>query len=212
MSFAVCLQKAVDSIHARFSNFRNESIIIIHSEAWAHIPCHQNKQSFPGFIVSKLHNIWGFWRALPVPDSRRQTQGGHPPHAHTHTHSLTHTVSMGNLGTERTVGLYVCCWQHYSCEQHVRLALKARRMPLLSPLAFSPHFLKGNCLLSSLMSMASPHRAANAQDGQLKIQTGKPAGPLSLQRETELLWKPQGWLFCYFSPVKRRTKCTHTLV
>ncbi len=42
-----------------------------------------------------------------------QTAGDRPrgdiPHTHTHTHThtqLTYTVSMGNLGTETTVGLY----------------------------------------------------------------------------------------------------------
>lgn len=46
---------------------------------------------------------------------------------HTHTHT-------GNLGTEKKNCWTVrCCWQHYSCERHGRLALKARRMPLLSP-------------------------------------------------------------------------------
>lgn len=43
---------------------------------------------------------------LSVPDNRRQTQGRHPSRTHTHALALTYTVSMGNLGTEKTVGLY----------------------------------------------------------------------------------------------------------
>lgn len=44
------------------------------------------------------------WQCQTTGDRLR----GDIPHAHTHKHALafTYTVSMGNLGTDKTVGLY----------------------------------------------------------------------------------------------------------
>lgn len=75
---------------------------------------------------------------------------------------------------------------------------------------------KGNCLLSSLMSMASPHCAANSHDGSWRSKQESRRTPLSLERNRALRpprlpLKPQGWLSCYFSPA-HRPKCIHTLV
>ncbi len=126
--------------YARISIFGGESIIVCHFKAWTHIPCHQNKQFFPGF-VSKPHNIWGFWRALAEPDSRRQTQGGHPSHTHPHTHS-SHTRWAWETWAQR---------QQLDCTMLLtalflwatgQVGFEGKTNTSTVPLAFSPHFLK----------------------------------------------------------------------
>lgn len=57
--------------------------------------------------------------------------GGDIPHAHKHTLTLSYTASMGNLGTEGTVGLYTA--DADSAIPVSKVALKARQMPPLSP-------------------------------------------------------------------------------
>lgn len=144
------------------------------------------------------NNIWGFYWAQSVPDGRRQTQGRHSSRTHTPTHThtltLTYAVSMGNLGTDKTVGLYGAADSTIPVSEPAGWLWRQDKW-LYCPPGLLSTLPQGNSFLSSLVSLPSPCWATSTHDGQLKIQTGKAAAlrsPLSPLTPSHLPRKAQG--------------------
>lgn len=171
----VCRQ-AVKSIYARLSIFGNKSIITCHSEAWAHISApHKTNSSSQALMCQNITSE--AFTELRLSNSRRQTQGRHPPQG---THAPLRTLRAWETWAQTEDCMVLLTTPLPWATRQVGFEGKTNAATgLLSTLP------KGNCLLSSLMSLPSPCRAANTYDGQLKIQTGKAAGLLSPQGETE---------------------------
>lgn len=209
MSGAVCLQVGWLKYSCQvLSIFGDESII---SPTLRREPTfratHKNKRRFPGFSASSPHNIWGFCRALSVPDGRRQTRGRHPSRTQTHAHPFIHCEhgKPGHRGNCRTVRCR--CWQRYSCEQG---GFEGKTNASAVPLAFSSHFLKeivfGVVWCLRLLPCGAASARCPAEDAK---QERRPDS--SLLRDAPLTLPLMGSLFCY-SSTEQRTKCWHTSV
>lgn len=147
----VCRQ-AVKSIYARLSIFGNKSIITCHSEAWAHISApHKTNSSSQALMCQNITSE--AFTELRLSNSRRQTQGRHPPQG---THAPLRTLRAWETWAQTEDCMVLLTTPLLWATRQVGFEGKTNAATgLLSTLP------KGNCLLSSLMSLPSPCRAAN---------------------------------------------------
>ncbi len=147
--------------------------------------------------------------------------GGHPSCAQTHTltntHSASHTLWAWETWVQREQLDCTVLLTELFLWATCQVGFEGQDECLYCPPGLLSTLPKGNCPLSSLMSMASPYSAAphtmaswrskqeRQPDSSLLREKQSPLTPLTL------LWKPKGWLFCYSSPAQR-TNCIRTLV
>ncbi len=138
-------------------------------------------------------------------------------HTLTNTHSASHTLWAWETWVQREQLDCTVLLTELFLWATCQVGFEGQDECLYCPPGLLSTLPKGNCPLSSLMSMASPYSAAphtmaswrskqeRQPDSSLLREKQSPLTPLTL------LWKPKGWLFCYSSPAQR-TNCIRTLV
>lgn len=132
----------------------------------------------------------------------------------THTLSFAYTASMGNQCIERTVGLHAVLLTVLFLWVTWQTGFEGETNASTVPVAFFPHFLKGNCFFKQLDIYGFSSHCSKLTRWPVKDLNRKASLTLlssERNRMPHLLLKPQGWLFCDV-PAAQRTKCIHTLV